>query len=76
MKQMFDYIAISKAIKTKRVVDLNIGVLEVQRLSGVSAATVSRMENGKTCTIDNVISICNWLQVSMCDFIVTHKTRK
>jgi len=74
----FDAVAFGKAAKTKRVIELNLGVREVAQKLGVSASTVSRIENGKggKSDINTIFTVCSWLRVSVCDFIVNDKKRK
>ena len=73
MKYTFDTEKFSKAIKTKRVIDLDTGVREAAELIGVSAATVSRCENQALPDIVNYSKICAWLEVSMEKFIKKSK---
>lgn len=61
MKYIFDAQEFGKRIKIKRVIDLNIGVREVEKQSKVSASTISRVENGKLPELQNLILLCNWL---------------
>lgn len=72
-QQRFDTEKFAKAIKTKRVIELNIGLREAGKKIKVSTATVSRMENEYTAEIDNIIKACNWLGVSVCEFITKTK---
>lgn len=70
MKQYkFNNEAFAKALKTKRVIELNIGLREVNKKTKVSIATLSRMENGNKSDIDNILKVCNWLKASITNFI-------
>lgn len=73
MKQYFNFNALGKAMKTKRVIELDLGVREVAKKLKVSPATISRMERGYACEINHVMTACNWMNVSLCDFIVKNK---
>ena len=73
MIQRFNYDKFSKAIKTKRIIEDNIGVREVAKKMKVSAATISRMENKKEPTLANFIKVCNWLNVTPTEFIGVYK---
>lgn len=76
MTQKFDREAFAKAVKIKRVIDLDMGVRGVAKLTGMSAATISRMENGNVIEMDKFITACNWLGVSVCEFIKPLKAGK
>lgn len=71
MRYLFDTDKFSKAIKTKRLINLNIGLREVSTKIKVSAATLSRLENGTTPEIENLLKICGWLGESPSEFFYT-----
>jgi transcriptional regulator with XRE-family HTH domain len=74
MKQHFDKEAFAKALKTKRVIDLNIGVREAAKKIGeISAATISRIENENPTDIDTVLKICRWIKQPITNFIKSEK---
>lgn len=73
MKQQFDKVAFSKALKTKRVIDLDIDLRDAAKQSKIGVATLSRMENGGVPEMDTFIKACNWLKVSVCEFIKPKK---
>jgi len=70
MTQKFDAVSFSKALKTKRVIDLNIGVREASTQMKVDPATISRMENGRTPELKNLLLACSWLGMPVCNFII------
>lgn len=54
---------------------MDVGLRFVATKLSISAATLSRMENGGVAELDNIISVCDWLNVSICDFIVYSKSK-
>lgn len=75
MASKFDFTAFGKKIKIKRTIDEDITLRELTEITGVGFATISRVENGKTIEIDHIIALSDWLEVSLCDFIVTSKPK-
>lgn len=45
-------------------------------IGGVSASTLSRIEQGKIPDVDTFVKICNWLEVSTDTFIVIDTNKK
>jgi transcriptional regulator with XRE-family HTH domain len=45
-----------------------------EEIGGVSASTLSRVEQGKVPDVDTFIKICKWLGVSTDEFIAGHKS--
>jgi len=61
-------------LKTKRA---GKGLRAVaEEIGGVSAATLSRIEQGKIPDVDTFIKICKWLNVSTDTFIEDDKKKK
>ncbi|MDR6571348.1 helix-turn-helix domain-containing protein [Chitinophaga ginsengisegetis] len=57
-------------LKSKRA---NKGLRAIaDEIGGVSAATLSRIEQGKVPDVDTFIKICKWLQVSTDSFIISN----
>lgn len=73
MKQYFDNKSFGKALKAKRTIDLDIDMRVASKKIGISISTISRVENGGKSDLDNILLICSWLKVSICDFIKTKK---
>ena len=46
-----------------------------QEIGGVSASTLSRIEQGKVPDVDTFLKICNWLGVSTEEFTYDDKTK-
>ena len=69
MQQSLDKLALSKAMKTKRVIELSLGVRDVAKKVKISPATIARIENQRTIDLESFIKACNWLNVSVCEFI-------
>jgi transcriptional regulator with XRE-family HTH domain len=58
----FDHDKFSKAIRAKRVVELNIDMRQAAKLIGISASTLSRVERSGMPDIITFGLICNWLK--------------
>lgn len=57
-----------KDVITKRMIDLNIGLREAAIQIGTSAATVSRVENGKNVDLETFAKILTWLDTKPNDY--------
>lgn len=68
-QQKFDTVSFAKALKTRRVIDLKLGLREVAKKTNTSPATLSRMENENTADIDNILKVCTWLKMPISNFI-------
>lgn len=62
---MFNVDQFSAALLTKRCVTLRVGVREAAEKIGISAATLSRLENRKLPDIETYYKCCQWLGKSM-----------
>lgn len=71
MRYYFDAAEFSKRIKTKRVIELDKGLREVAKKTGVSFSTLSRMENKKIPEMDSFLKVCNWLDALPREFLTT-----
>lgn len=62
------------ALRTKRA-ELKLGLREVAAATGISASTLSRVENGKghLLQIDTFLALCDFLEVDPASFIVSTK---
>lgn len=69
MKFKYDGQKLIKALRTKRLIELNIDVREAAKHIGTSAPTLSRIENGKTPDLLTLASVCYWSGVSLYDCI-------
>lgn len=67
MKQQFEFSSdeFSKDLLTKRVVELRIDLREAASIIGISASTLSRLENKKLPDIYSYYYCCKWLGVDM-----------
>jgi transcriptional regulator with XRE-family HTH domain len=75
MVQVFDRGKFSKAIKTKRVIDLDLTLRDAAKKAKVSFSTLSRMENEAEPELGNFIKVCNWLDLPASEFIVPKKSK-
>lgn len=73
MKQELDTEKLSKAIRTKRLVDEKLTLRQVAKKTKVSFATLSRMENKSIPEMGNLIKVCNWLKMPVSDFFIVKK---
>lgn len=76
MKQVFDGQKFAKAIRQKRLIDLDIDLRECAKIIGISFPTLSRCENGRIPELLTYAAICNWLRISMNDFVSEKKSKK
>lgn len=58
-----------KDLKTERIIEKELTVREAAKEIGVSASTISRIENGKTCEIESFLKICEWMGMFPEDYI-------
>lgn len=74
MKQVFNHKEFKKALRTKRVIELdNMGMREAAKQIGTSPATLSRCENSKMPDVITYANICVWLKVPMNTFLKQSK---
>lgn len=59
--------ALAAAIKTRRA-DKSLRLV-ANEIGGISAATLQRVESGKTPDLKTLVAICQWLQVPLSEFI-------
>lgn len=60
---------LAKAIRAKRVVELNYDLRATAKLIGVSASTISRVERGGMPDMITFGLICKWLKKDLKDFL-------
>lgn len=65
---VFKAIDFARAVKTKRAIDLDIGLREAAIEIGISYATLSRIENKKVPDLMTYAKVCEWLKVDMKSF--------
>lgn len=65
MPKKIDTVKLSNMIKTKRG---DKGLRDVSKEIGVSAPTLSRIEQGKVPDVETFIRLCEWLEVSADNF--------
>lgn len=63
---------LGEALRDRRH-QLRTNLREVAKQTGVSASTLSRVENGKgyLLEIDTFLQICDWLDISPCAFLIS-----
>lgn len=74
MQHIFQGNKFGRAIKQKRVIDLDLDMRSLGKKLDISAATISRAENAKF--IPDVITyskLCAWMGVPLTEFIKTTK---
>lgn len=76
MNQTLQFKIFSKAIRQKRIIELDINVREAATQIGISFSTLSRCENERMPELLAYANICKWLGVSMDTFISKAKTIK
>lgn len=60
---------LAKAIKSKRIIELNIDMRQAAKLIGVSASTISRVERGGMPDMITFGLICEWLKIDLKVFL-------
>lgn len=73
MVQTFNSAKFSKAVKVKRIIEQCITMRTLAKKIKVSAATISRTENGLMPEMINFLRLCSWLEVPAGYFIIIKK---
>ncbi len=73
MKFEYDGEKLSKAVRTKRLIDMKVDIRKAATEIGISPATLSRIENKKTPDIVVLASVCNWISMPMDGFFHEQK---
>lgn len=73
MSSSLDTKKFSDMIKSKRG---NIGLRTLAKEIGISASTLSRIEQGNLPDIDTYLRLCNWLEVSSEFFTISNLKEK
>ncbi len=69
MQLKFDSAAFAKQLRQKRIIDENIDLRTVAQKTGVSPATLSRVEKGRMPELLTYAALCRWLGVPMNQYI-------
>lgn len=64
VKSSFQKETFGKAIKQKRIIDLNTDLRSLSKKLKISPATLSRCENGNVPDLMTYSMLCDWLDVS------------
>lgn len=64
-RMTFEHDKLAKAIRSKRVIELDIDLRGAAKLIGTSASTLSRIERGGMPDIITFGLICDWLKKDM-----------
>ena len=72
----FDTEAFAKAVKTHRVITLGTGLREVAKKTKISAATLSRIENGSVFDVNMILKLCEWMGIHIDNFFVKSNKKK
>lgn len=76
MKFEYDSEKLSKAVRTKRLIDMKMDIRSAAIEIGVSPATLSRIENRKTPDVLSLASVCDWVKMPMQIFFHPQKEKK
>lgn len=76
MRFKYDGSKLIKAVRTKRLIELDIDVRSAAKQIGTSAATLSRVENGKPPDTLTLASLCDWSGINMSECFVPLKSIK
>ena len=66
----------TKKLKTKRIIELDIDVRVAAKKIGISSATLSRMENGETPNVNTLAMVADWLDCSIEYFFTQSSPKK
>lgn len=58
----FNYDLFRKDLITQRVIELETTIREAAKIAGVSASTISRIENRKSFDMETFVKLCLWLK--------------
>ena len=77
-KVRFDSEKFSSFVKSKFFNDMTeqmkvISLTDIQKKTGISKSTLSRIMNGKKPDIDTFFTLCNWMNTDANSFKLTHK---
>lgn len=72
-KQVFDATGFGQALKSKRTIQNNLTIRDASKLLSIPTSTISRMERGFPTEMKSILVACDWLEQSICDFIVLKK---
>lgn len=76
MKLLFDGNSFSKMIRQKRLIEENIDLRTLAKKINVSAATISRCENGFMPEVKSFARLCHYINKPMNDFITIKNGKK
>lgn len=75
MELIFDKDKFSKRLKTLRLIELDQDLRTTAESIGISTATLHRCENKGMPDLLTALKVCEWLQVSVYDFIAKKKAK-
>lgn len=58
----FNYDLFRKDLITQRVIELETTIREAAKIAGVSASTISRIENRKSFDMETFVKLCLWMK--------------
>lgn len=58
----FNYDLFRKDMITKRMIELGITIRQAAAIAGVSASTISRIENLKSFDMETFVKLCLWMK--------------
>lgn len=62
-------------VHKKRTLE-RMGLRELAAHLGTSASTISRIENGESCTVETLADVCSWLGVSMDSLVKSYPSNE
>lgn len=69
-----DYTKIGQIVREKREAE-GLSLRDLQSLTGISASTLSRTENGKTLEPDNLFALIEWSGIDLSEVVVLEGNR-
>ena len=58
----FNYDLFRKDLLTRRMIELSITIRQAAAIAGVSASTISRIENFKSFDMETFVKLCLWMK--------------
>lgn len=75
-KMIFQNETFGKAIKQKRIIELDIDLRTLSKKLKISPATLSRCENGSVPDLMTYAALCDWLSMSKDSFFTKQQKAK
>lgn len=65
-----NYNLLGKNLKTKRTIEMDLDMRTLAEELGISTGTISRVENGKPCSLETYLVLCSWLEIHPKEYMI------